>query len=85
MRTVKKGMVRDAETARMAAEVNELLRSIDQTLRDHMIKAEEGAYGGREGQALLWDLGAIQAELGFIRELVNGKGCEFCRVPNLRF
>lgn len=82
---MRKGMVRDAETARMAAEVNELLRSIDMTLQDHVVKAAEGEYGGKEGQALLWDLGAVRAKLDCVRELVNGKGCEFCRVPNLRF
>lgn len=82
---MRRGMVRDAETARMAAEVNELLRSITQTVEYHVVRATEGDYGGKDAQTLIWDLGTVRAKLDGIRELVNGKGCEFCRVPNLKF
>lgn len=67
------GMVRDAATAKAAAEINELLRQCDRTLSEHISRCGLGLYGdGLWPDALGWDLGSIRARLDKIRELISG-------------
>lgn len=68
---MKQGLVRDAATAKVAAEINELLRGVDMALSDHIGHAEQGLYG-RWGDGLAWDLSSLRARLEKVRELVNG-------------
>lgn len=83
-RIVRKGMVRDAATARAAAEINVIVRGMEDALSFHIVRATEGEYGGRCGTELLWDLAALKARLHRIRELVSGSGAEFVREGNFK-
>jgi len=70
---MKKGLVHDAASAKIAAEINELLRSCDAALTEQRGLAEQGLFGqGHWAQALQWDLTALRARLDRVRELVNG-------------
>lgn len=69
---MRRGMVRDAATARLAASINVLLWSVDAVLKDHIRKAEAGEYGGRCGQELAWDLIAARARLQTAADYMNG-------------
>lgn len=69
---MKRGMVRDAASAKLAASANVLLRSVELVLADHARRAEEGEYGGRAGQELAWDLTAARARLETVRLYING-------------
>ena len=70
---MRKGLVRDAASAKTAAEINELLRLCDVALTEWMGLAGQGLFGqGHWAKALSWDLAALRARLERVRELVNG-------------
>ncbi len=72
---MRQGLVRDAATAKIAAEINELLRSCDVALAEQSGLAEQGLFGqGHWAQQLQWDLTALRARLDRVRELIAGRG-----------
>ena len=69
---MKRGLVHDAASAKIVAEVNELLRSVDMALCDHVGVARQGIYGELWSGGLEYDLTALRARLDRVRELING-------------
>ena len=69
---MRKGLVHDAASAKIAAEVNDILRTADMALIEHIGRADQGLYGEWWSKGLSYDLGAIRARLARVRDLVSG-------------
>lgn len=70
---MKKGMVRDAATAKIAAQVYEILRGCDVILSEHEMRTEQGHYGDSLWVvALSYDLVSVRGRLNRVRALIAG-------------
>lgn len=71
-----KGLVRDAKTAKVAAQVNQLLRECDQAAYEHWHRCHCGYYGDYSEnwwlRGLELDLSAIRGRLRMVQRLVCG-------------
>lgn len=67
-----KGLVHDAASAKIAAEVNIILRTADMTLGEHISRAEQGLYGEWWSKGLIYDLSAIRDRLERVGDLISG-------------
>ncbi len=72
----KRGLIRDAHSAKLSADVFVLLRECDVALSEHMSRAEQGMYGEYWGKGLSWDLAAVRARLERVRNLITGDEAE---------
>lgn len=70
---MKKGLVRDAETAAIVAKVNDLLHGCEVILSEHGSRCAQGLYGqGVWSDALGHDIMTVRARLDRVRALVAG-------------
>lgn len=76
-RGYQKGLVRDAASAKVAAQVNELLWECDLALGEHWNRCHQGLYGnGFWVNGLELDLSAIRGRLERVRRMVCGELAE---------